>query len=215
MSRAVCKLLVDATVTAAVVTLVLGVKVASAAPVTDGLCTSNVCRFRLFVNPGLAAGKPFACPAIQNATATAQVLNRFETGQQNDMMIVTASGLPPNTGFDLFLVENSPLEFATGFPGFGFGWYQSDLQSDAQGKASVQVRGIFDVETFIQPPFAPNEAPPPPVHTYNVGFWFNSPAEEASVCPSAVPNPSPFNGEQNAGLLAMITSGGPLRNVQP
>ena len=193
-----------------------GVKTASAdPPFTTGVCTSNVCRFQLFVNPGLGAGKPFACPAIQNATGTIQVLNRFATGQQNDIMLVSASGLPPNTAFDLFLVENSPIDFASGFPGFGFAWYQSDLQSDSQGNASVQVRGIFDVETFIQPPFAPNTAPPSPVHTYNVGFWFNSPQEEASVCPSAVPSPQPFNGEQNSGLLAMITSGGPLQNVQP
>jgi hypothetical protein len=156
------------------------------------------------VNPGLLPGHPFACPAIQAATGTIEVLNRFATGQQNDTMHVRVSGLPPNTGFDVFLVENAASPF-------GFGWYQSDLQSDAHGKASVLVRGIFDKETFIENPANPFV----PIHTYNVGFWFNSPTQEQQVCGnSATPPTTPFNGEQNAGLLAMITQGGPLQLVQ-
>jgi hypothetical protein len=161
------------------------------------------------VNPGLLAGKPFACPAIQNAQASIHITNRFVTGAQNDKMILTARGLPPNTGFDMFLVQNSPLDAGT-FAGFGFGWYQSDLQSDSHGHAEVKVQGIFDKETFIENPADPFN----PIHTFNVGFWFNSPDEEARVCPSATPAKTPFNGEQNAGLLAMITQGEPLQFVQ-
>jgi len=178
------------------------------------------------VNPGLLAGKPFACPAIQNAHARITITNRFVTDAQNDIMVLTARGLPPNTGFDLFLVQNSPLDAGT-FPGFGFGWYQSDLQSNAsegntevfhrgdfesnsEGHAEVTVRGIFDKETFIENPADPFN----PIHTFNVGFWFNSPDEEAKVCPSATPAKTPFNGEQNAGLLAMITQGEPLQFVE-
>jgi hypothetical protein len=123
-------------------------------------------------------------------------------------MVLIAKGLPRKTAFDMFLVEHSP--FDANFSGFGFGWYQSDLQSDAHGNAIVKVRGIFDKETFIENPAAPFD----PIHTYNVGFWFNSPTDEQRVCGNqTAPAPTPFNGEQNAGLLAMITQGGPLQLV--
>lgn len=177
-------------------------------PASQGDCTERSCTFELQVNPGLQPGKPFACPAIQNAQARISITNRFVTGAQNDLMVLTARGLPPNTGFDMFLVENSPLDAGT-FPGFGFGWYQSDIQSNSDGHAKVSVRGIFDKETFIENPADLFN----PIHTFNVGFWFNSPDEEAKVCPSATPAKTPFNGEQNAGLLAMITQGEPLQFV--
>jgi hypothetical protein len=177
-------------------------------PASQGDCTERICTFELQVNPGLQPGKPFACPAIQNAQARIRITNRFVTGAQNDIMFLTASGLPPNTGFDIFLVEHSP--FDQGFSGsFGFGWYQSDIQSNRGGHVEVRVQGIFDKETFIENPADQFK----PIHTFNVGFWFDSPDEEAKVCPSATPAATPFNGAQNAGLLAMITQGEPLQFV--
>lgn len=186
----------------------------SAATAALPVCRATVCTFPLRVNPGLQPGKPFACPAIQHAVGTVQVINRFATNRQNDTMIVSVSGLPPNTGFDLFTAQNSPLDAGT-FPGFGFAWYQSDLESNAWGRAQVVVNGIFDKETFIQAPFAAGVTPPAPIHTYNVGFWFDSPTTEQHVCGNAkTPGKTPFNGEQNAGLLAMMTQGEPLQTVQ-
>jgi len=174
-----------------------------------GPCTAATCTFQLRVNPGLLAGKPFACPAIQHAQASITIANRFAVGAQNDLMTLSASGLPHNTGFDLFLVEHSPLD--AGFTGFGFGWYQSDVQSNSLGLAIVRVQGIFDKETFIENPA--NQFVP--IHTFNVGFWFNSPTEEQKVCGNTTTPPTtPFNGEQNAGLLAMITQGEPLQFVE-
>jgi hypothetical protein len=176
---------------------------------TIGQCVGARCTFALAVNPGLGAGKPLACPAIQQARATITITNRFVTGAQNDVMTLNAEGLPKNTGFDIFLVQNSA--FDPGFAGkFGFGWYQSDLQSNNEGEASVRMQGIFDKETFIENPADPFN----PIHTYNVGFWFNSPTDQARVCGSATPATTPFNGEQNAGSLAMITRGGPLQLVR-
>jgi len=172
-------------------------------------CTKVFCTFPLFVNPGLQDRNPFACPAIQQAKASITIKNRFAIDAQNDVMTLIAKGLPKKTAFDMFLVEHSPLDTGK-FSGFGFGWYQSDLQSDAHGNVIVKVRGIFDKETFIENP----NPPPVAIHTYNVGFWFDSPTDEQKVCgnPTA-PAPTPFNGEQNAGLLAMITEGGPLQMV--
>jgi len=122
-------------------------------------------------------------------------------------MTLTASGLPPSTGFDLFLVQSSPLD--PGFSSFGFGWYQSDVNSNSSGHASGSVRGIFDKETFIENPSSQS-----PIHTFDVGFWFSSPSQEAAKCHSGAPAVTPFNGEQNAGLNAMITSGEPLGRIK-
>jgi hypothetical protein len=169
-------------------------------------CTTSPCKFTLGVNPGLTPGHPFACPAIQHATATISITNRFKTGALNDTMTLTAAGLPPNTGFDLFLVQHSA--FDSGFTTFGFGWYQSDVHSSSTGHATVKVIGIFDKETFIVNPSSST-----PVHTFNVGFWFDSPTTQAAKCGTAAPAPTPFNGEQDAGLLAMITTGAPLGKV--
>ena len=176
---------------------------------TQGVCTRAICSFRLQVNPGLTPGHPFACPAIQHAHADITISDRFATGDQNDVMILTANGLPKNTGFDVFLVQNSPLDSGT-FAGFGFGWYQSDLQSDSSGRTQVNMQGVFDKETFIVNPADLFN----PIHTFNVGFWFNSPTEQQQVCGNqTTPPTTPFNGEQNAGLLAMITQGEPLQFV--
>jgi len=177
----------------------------------QGECQRAICTFQLQVNPGLTAGHPFACPAIQHAHARITISDRFITGAQNDVMILTASGLPKNTGFDVFLVQNSPLDSSTVTPfTFGFGWYQSDLESDSFGHTQVNMQGVFDKETFIENPADAFN----PIHTFNVGFWFNSPTEEQQVCGnSTAPAATPFNGEQNAGLLAMITQGEPLQFV--
>jgi len=185
----------------------------TADPLTNaqGVCTRAICTFQLHVNPGLTPGHPFACPAIQNAHARITISDRFVTGAQNDVMILTAGGLPKNTGFDMFLVQNSPLDSGT-FAGFGFGWYQSDVQSDSFGHTQINVQGIFDKETFIVN--SPPANPFVPIHTFNVGFWFDSPTDEQKVCGNqTAPAATPFNGEQNAGLLAMITQGEPLQFV--
>ena len=94
-------------------------------------------------------------------------------------------------------------------------WYQSDLQSDDYGSASVKVIGRFNIETFA---VAPNTAPAPnthpgkdatsnppfgPIHTYHVGFWFNSPADAVKAGCSG--NVTPFNGDHTAGVQAMST----------
>lgn len=183
---------------------------ARAAAVAAAPCTATTCVFTLGVNPGLLAGQTFACPAIQQARASITISNRFASGALNDILVLRASHLPPNVGFDLFLVENSPLDAGT-FVNFGFGWYQSDVESTASGTAQVTVRGIFDQETFVENPSDAFN----PIHTYNVGFWFDSPSTEQQVCGNATaPAATPFNGEQDAGLVAMITQGEPLQFVQ-
>jgi hypothetical protein len=141
---------------------------------------------------------------LTGATATVRVVSRELT----EKMTVTASGLPPNTNYDLFVTQipNAP---------FGVSWYQSDLHADKYGRASVTVVGRFSVETFAVAPGSA-VAPTPhsgidaatnpafaPIHTFHLGFWFNSPADAAAAgCPTTV---TPFNGDHTAGIQAMST----------
>lgn len=152
----------------------------------------------------LPAGKTLACLTAPGKTprATATVVN---TGP-NQTMKLTVSGIKPGLDFDLFTVEKSPFNAAgqpnPAFDGkFGLAWYQSDLHVGAQGSGSVTIRTIlnpeifgFDANTGLQP-----------THTFHVGFWFNNPANAAACGFTGF---TPFNGEQHAGPVAMITKPG-------
>lgn len=143
-----------------------------------------------------------------------------------EVMNVRATGLPPKTDFDLFVIQvpNAP---------FGVSWYQGDLETDASGTATGTFRGRFSEETFA---IAPNTAPAPvrhtsppfpdaasnpafaPVHTFHLGVWFNSAADAVKAgCPGAV---TPFNGDHDAGVQVLNTAGfadltGPLGTIHP
>ena len=139
-----------------------------------------------------------------------------------DSMTIRAKNLPANTDFDVFITEipNSP---------FGVSWYQGDLETDGQGKAVGTYVGKFDIETFAVSPgivSAPQTHPGDdailapafkPVHTYHVGFWFDSPqSAKRAGCPGTT---TPFNGDHTAGVQAMTTNQfgnrtGPLRSLQ-
>jgi hypothetical protein len=171
-----------------------------------------------------------ANPCLPDANAKVKIIS---DGEAEDMSIV-ATGLPPNTGFDFFVIQVPKTPF-------GLSWYQGDVQSDANGDAVQHFRGRFSIETFIiapgvapapqvfnDPPF-PDAAQNPktvgpdgqttgPVQTYHLGLWFNSPTDAQNAgCPSTV---TPFNGEHNAGIQVLNTSNfpdtqGPLFNLQP
>jgi len=142
-----------------------------------------------------------------------------------EVMHLEASGLPPRTEFDAFVIQlpNAP---------FGLSWYQGDLTTDANGRGIADFVGRFSIETFIvapgsgPAPVVHNQAPFPdansnpatgPVHTFHVGLWFGSPeAAVAAGCPGTV---TPFNGDHNAGIQALSTRNfgnfnGPLRQIQ-
>jgi hypothetical protein len=159
---------------------------------------------------------------LPNANAKVQIIS---DGEAEDMFIV-ASGLPPNTAFDFFVIQVPKAPF-------GLSWYQGDMQSDADGDAVQHFRGRFSIETFIvapgvapapkvfnDPPFPDADKNPatPPVQTYHLGLWFNSPTDAQNAgCPDTV---TPFNGEHNAGIQVLNTSNfpddqGPLRNLHP
>src|SRR6516162_3138202 len=132
-----------------------------------------------------------ANPCLPDAKAKVEIIS---DGQAEDMLIV-ATGLPPNTAFDFFVIQVPKTPF-------GLSWYQGDMQSDADGDAVQHFRGRFSIETFIvapgvapapqvfnDPPF-PDAAQNPatgPVQTYHLGLWFNSPADaQTAGCPNTV-----------------------------
>jgi hypothetical protein len=158
-----------------------------------------------------------AANCLTGAAATVKVVSHGVT----ETMTVSATGLPASTNYDLFVTQlpNAP---------FGVSWYQSDLQANSSGAASVTVIGRFNVETFAVAP-GTGAAPTPhggadaasnpafaPIHTFHIGFWFNSPSDAAKAgCPGTV---TPFNGEHTAGIQAMSTrnfadNNGPLRQL--
>jgi len=130
-----------------------------------------------------------------------------------EVMNVKAEGLPPQTEFDLFVIQvpNSP---------FGMSWYQGDLETNGAGKANGTFVGRFSIETFIVAP-APGGQPAPtphpadastnpataPVHTFHLGLWFNSPTDAAAVgCANVT---TPFNGDHTAGPQVLSTRDAP------
>ena len=161
-----------------------------------------------------------AATCLPRAHANVPVL---DDGTAQDLFIA-AQGLPPNTGFDFFVLQ-------TPKPPFGMSWYQADVESDANGNAFQHVRGIFSIETFT---VAPNAAPAPvvfggpfpdasvnpptaPLQMYHLGLWFASPADAQNAgCAATV---TPFHGEHNAGIQVLNTANfaddaGPLRQLK-
>jgi hypothetical protein len=134
-------------------------------------------------------------------------------GDAENLEVVVA-GLPPNTGFDFFIIQvpNTP---------FGAAWYMGDITTDSNGYGTGNFVGRFSSETFIISTGAvpaPNEFPDPPavvpeatagvqtnpVQMYHLGLWFDSAADAAKAgCPATA---TPFNGEHNAGIQVLNTA---------
>jgi len=135
-----------------------------------------------------------------------------QRGKLNDVLILHAEHLKPNTGFDLFTVQNSNLPSDgtadPNFKNFGLAWYQSDLESDSKGNADVTIKTIFLDQIFGFDPVVGL----PPTNTFHVGFWFNNP-EDAAACGFDPTHPTPFNGEHKAGPAAMISLPDPETNL--
>jgi hypothetical protein len=190
---------------------IAGIGVAGA---TAGNATAHrvdVTKFVMVRSSGAVAAK-----CIPHAHATVSV----QHGGPVEVMTVNVTGLPPRADFDLFVIQvpNAP---------FGLAWYQGDVLTNNRGVGHGRFVGRFSIETFI---VAPGAAPAPkvhpadattnpatpPVHTFHLGLWFNSPRAAARAgCPNTV---TPFNGVHHAGIQALSTrqtpdNFGPLRRI--
>lgn len=179
------------------VVLVAGAVIAVAPLATGSDALVNSKTFKLYPNRAFAA-----C-----ARATGQTLSAKATvtrGALNDTMTLSLSGFKPNLGFDLFTVQRSNQNAdgtpVSGFTNFGLAWYQSDIETNADGNATVTIQTILLDQIFGFDP----DAALAPTQTLHVGFWFDSVAE-AQPCSQTTLTPTPFNGEHNAGPVAFIT----------
>jgi hypothetical protein len=143
-----------------------------------------------------------------------------------EVMTVGVENLPPNTKFNLFLLQ---LPGRSG-ESFGIASYEGDIETNAQGDGKGVFIGRFNRETFVM---APDRGPAPvvhrdgptpdastnkkfdPIHTYHLGVFFDSPRDVPRACPNEV---TPFNGSHRAGIKALSTRNfpdkrGPLREV--
>jgi hypothetical protein len=156
------------------------------------------------------------CIASARASVTVQELGFAER------LTIRASGLPRNTGFDVFIIQVPDAPF-------GLSWYQGDFETNSRGRATVTFVGRFNIETFI---VAPGVAPAPvthpgdaaqnpataPVHLYHIGIWFDDPNDaETAGCSNTT---TPFNGDHTAGIQALSTRNfgagdGPLNQLAP
>ena len=147
-----------------------------------------------------------ACLAKAGGHAT------ITTGKLNDTMKVSLHGMPPNTGFDLFVIQQPTAPF-------GVSWYQSDIQANDNGYGSATVKGIFDAETFSVSPGGTTTFAQ--THQYHLGVWFNDPNVPFNLgCEPGATQAivTPFNGEQHAGIQVVNTAqfpvaAGPLSHV--
>ncbi len=182
----------------------LGLTAASASPadsVAAAAGSGHAFTFGLVPSPGIKSCLPHARGEVA-----------VVPGSLNDLMAVAIHGMPANSDFDLFVIQqpNKP---------FGVSWYQSDIHADSHGDGFVTVRGIFDVETFSVSPGGTTTFAP--THQYHLGLWFNDPnlpfrlgCEPGATAPIV----TPFNGEQHAGIQVLNTAefpvgAGPLSHV--
>jgi hypothetical protein len=127
-------------------------------------------------------------------------------GDLNDTLNLHVSNIKPNLAFDLFTVQRSSLD-ANGNaiqppPSFGLAWYQSDVEANGNGRGDVKIKTVLADQIFG---VDVDQSPPNPINTFHVGFWFNNP-QDAKDCGFDVTKPTPFNGEHQAGPLAMIST---------
>jgi len=190
-------------VAAGAVAVSLSLTSASAATVksTAAAASGHTFSFGLVPSPGITSCLPHARGSVS-----------VVPGSLNDLMTVAIHGMPANSDFDLFVIQqpNKP---------FGISWYQTDIHANRHGDGSVTVRGIFDVETFSVSPGGTTTFAP--THQYHLGLWFNDPNLPFKLgCEPGATSPTvtPFNGEQHAGIQVLNTSefpvnAGPLSHV--
>jgi hypothetical protein len=163
------------------------------------LAQASQTEFDLVPNP-----KFVSCLGVPGGpTPTAHV--KVVRGSLNDTLTITADNIKPRLAFDMFTVQRSNLK-ASGaidpaFKNFGLAWYQSDLRANGSGHFTATIRTILLDQIFG---FDPDLSNPNPINTFHVGFWFNDP-NDAAACGFDVTKPTPFNGEHQAGPLAMIS----------
>jgi hypothetical protein len=154
-------------------------------------------------------------PGIQACLSHAGGTVAIFPHKENDTMVVSVHGLPPNAEFDLFVTQRPTA------PDVGLSWYQTDIDTNGAGRGMAVVQGIFDQETFTAVPNANAPLKFDAVHQFHLGLWFNDPQLPFNIgCEpgAATPKVTIFNGEQHAGIQVLNSfnpqdAAGPLSHV--
>ncbi len=198
--------------------LVLSLVVVGLSTVTaraqDDVAASTVRKvtFDLAFNPKLMSTTCLEQSSKQVPKATVTVTK----GRLNDTMLISLEHFRPGLDFDLFTVQNSPLQSDgtadSTFTNFGLAWYQSDIKIGHSGNGSVKVNTKLADEIFGFDPSVrdPDDPPPstaalPPTNAFHVGFWFDNPGDATMCFGGITPGTTPFNGTHDAGPNAMIS----------
>jgi hypothetical protein len=136
-------------------------------------------------------------------------------GTLNDTLIINARNIKPGLGFDMFTVERSNLlsdgTVDPNFTNFGLAWYQSDLEAGTDGRLGSTIKTIILDQIFG---FDADLSNPNPINAFHVGFWFDDP-NAAAACGFDPSKPTPFNGQHQAGPVAMISVPDATTNLGP
>jgi hypothetical protein len=155
--------------------------------------------FSLIANPKFAA-----CLKDPNSTEPPTATATVVRGSTNDTLHLRVEHVKPGLAFDLFTVQRSQFlpdkTVDPTFTNFGMAWYQSDVEANKKGRADVEVKTILLDQIFGFDP----DAQLPPTNTFHLGFWFNDP-KDAAACGFNPAKPTPFNGDHNAGPMAMMS----------
>jgi hypothetical protein len=127
---------------------------------------------------------------------------------QVENMNVEVTGLPANTDFDLFVIQQPTAPF-------GLAWYMGDMLTDSKGTAIQDFVGRFSIGTFIVAPGtvaapvvlkgdASSNPTTAPVQLYNLGLWFDKPADAGKA--TCATTTTPFNSTHNAGVQVLNTA---------
>jgi hypothetical protein len=128
--------------------------------------------------------------------AKVNVTVQLQDAQQGrDVFLVNATGLPPNTDFTTFLLDQ-PAD------PFGAAEYIGDFEADRHGSAHAEFRAIVE-EAFASTLVNSNRVR---VDLNHVGMWFADPAGDDFCFGKDGGKTTPFDGDGTAGVQAFNSS---------
>jgi hypothetical protein len=134
---------------------------------------------------------------LPDATAEVTVFPKSDV-LGTDTMDLTASGLPPNTDFVVFLTQNP----AAGTPPFGAVQYMGDFTTNSAGRGSVRINAII-IEAFSSTLVGGTRVRQDLNH---VTVWFADPAGD-DICFGPGGGPvTPFDGDGTAGAAVLSSN---------
>jgi len=194
--------------------VIIGLSTASARAQDDlgAASTTRKVTFDLALNPKLTSTTCLE----QSSKTTPRATVTVTKGSLNDTLVIRLEHFKPGLDFDLFTIQNSPLQSDgtadSTFTNFGLAWYQSDIKIGPLGYGSVKINTKLADEIFGFDPSVPDADDPspstvalPPTNAFHVGFWFDNPDDATECFGGITPAKTPFNGTHDAGPNAMIS----------